>query len=149
MVSCALDGTVVAWDVHRRRVVAQDRYRAPPGLVANPPLAHCVDVSRDGQHVATALGDGTVALAAWRRLRRIAVCSGHAAATAAVCFLRSGDRLVSGSVDESVVLWNTRGSVVHRWERLGKVNWVAAHPTRDVVFVASSDTAVHMVTLRH
>lgn len=147
--SCALDGTVVAWDVHRRRVVAQDRHTAPPGLVANPPLAHCVAVARDGQHVAVALGDGTVALAAWRRLRRVAVRAGHAAATAAVCFLRGSDRVVSGSVDESVVLWSTRGSPVHRWEHLGKVNWVAAHPARDVFFVASSDAAVHMVTLRH
>ena len=145
--SGALDSTVLQWDVRRKRVLGRQRFDCAPGLAANPPLAHCVDVSRNGHAVAAAVGDGTVALFAWKGLRHLAQWAGHKTATSAVCFLRSSSQLVSGGVDQAVALWSTAGKELARWEHLGKVNWLAASPVSDQFFVASSSSIIHMVVL--
>jgi len=149
LVSGALDSTIVTWDAHKKKCLARDKFAAAPGG-ANPPLAHCVDLSPDGNTVVTAVGDGSVVLSSWRQLRRTAVLAeGHAAAASAVCFMHNGKQVVSGGVDEAVVLWDAKAKrLSQRWEKQGKVNWIAAHPTQNAFFVASSNHSIRMFTLR-
>lgn len=154
LVSGALDSTIVSCDVHTKKCLGRDKFAAGPGG-ANPPLAHCVDVSRDGSTVATAVGDGNIVISSWKQLKRIGLLmDGHSAAASAVCFMRSGQQIVSGGVDETVILWNIKGKgtgatkQLQRWEKQGKINWVAAHPTQNAFFVASSNRTIRMITLR-
>ena len=153
--SSSLDSTIVAWDVHKKKCLARDKFTSAPGAGTNPPLAHCVDFSRDGSTVATALGDGSIVLSSWKQLRRTAVfAQKHAAAACSVCFLRSGKQMVSGGLDEAVMLWNAtaKGAVaaapLQRWDKQGKVNWIASHPTQDAFFLASSSSSIRMFTIR-
>jgi len=149
--SGALDSTIATWDVHTKKCLARDKFVAGPGG-ANPPLAHCVDISRDGSTVVTAIGDGNIVVSSWKQLRRMAILAeGHSAAASAVCFMRNGRQVVSGGVDEAVVLWDAKAKgtkLIQKWEKQGKINWVASHPTQDAFFVASSKPTISMFTLR-
>ena len=143
--------------MHKKKCLAKDKFTAAPGAGANPPLAHCVDFSRDGSMVATAVGDGSIVLSSWKQLKRTTIfAQKHAAAACSVCFLRNGKLVVSGGLDEAVMLWNAtiRGAAaatatpIQRWDKQGKVNWIASHPTQDAFFVASRSDSIHMFIIR-
>jgi WD40 repeat protein len=155
-VSCALDGSVIAWDAVRGKAVAAEVFVLPPREFVNPPLAHCLDVSDDGRLVAVALGSGSVAVLEWKQQRLQRRCEmtqgAHTAAASAVRFVRfaggNSALAVSGGNDRRVCVWDAAktAKVAEVADINMKVNWIetSGNGGQPTIFVCgdSNDVAV-------
>lgn len=140
--SSSRDKKAFSWDLHSRiesefgkvlRLYEGGHSRRINGL----------DVSKDGSMMVTVGSDGTGRI--WDTESKSSVClEGHSRDVLCVSINCSDTKIVSGSVDGTMNLYNTRGELV---ARLGKdvarmhrgwVNCVAFHPTEESMLASGS-----------
>jgi hypothetical protein len=92
------DGTVVIWDLERRRRVRT--------LRGHTNTVQCVAFSSDGQKVLSASCDNTVRLWDRRTGQELRCLKGHTSIVTGVAFNQTGRRALSGSWDGTVRLWD-------------------------------------------
>lgn len=97
--SAGSDAAVRIWDIRTHRLA---QYYSIHGTAVNSLAFH-----PNGQWLMTAGSDGTCKLLDVLEGRTVFTLHGHAGPATACAFSRRGDRIASGSVDESLVIWES------------------------------------------
>jgi WD40 repeat protein len=98
MVSVSRDGKVLLWDDQPHKILREMDKADSPGL--------CVVYSRDGKYCAAGFRNGEVRLYDGKSFDQLRVLRGHAGPVGALTFTPDGARLVSGSADSTLLVWN-------------------------------------------
>jgi len=97
--SAGSDAAVRIWDIRTHRLA---QYYSIHGTAVNSLAFH-----PNGQWLMTSGSDGTCKLLDVLEGRTVFTLHGHSGPATACAFSRRGDRIASGSVDESVVIWES------------------------------------------
>lgn len=101
--------------------------------------------SRDGQWIATASTDETIALWNSRTGQRTRSLEAHRTSVESVSFSPDSSQLVTGDLDGTVILWHLSGSVLRRMDLAsGRINAAAFSPSGRELLTAAFDGLIRI-----
>ncbi|KAI9592933.1 WD40-repeat-containing domain protein [Syncephalis fuscata] len=165
VISAGLDNQVIVWDITRgspstvfdmnTELSASNEVEENKSTtqLVNPPLAHTVATSMDGQLLAAGVGTGDVLV--WQSMRNKQWqlrqrYNGHCSAVACVEFAKyTPDVLISGGNDGQLAIWSTKDAsptaplAKRKAEPFAKINWLTTTNSFDQADIIVSGVAEH------